>query len=169
MSDSDSDSSLQARVVAQVIKMPRKPAKARKVRAAAAVALAPDAPEPVAQPEAPAPEAVPEPPVPMPPVVDRKAILVAARAAKAVLKQATAAEKAFAALRHKAEMAALREKVEAAKKVKLTTMILRDLRAANRVTGSEASSPTRGPQGPQGPRARAPSRGPTRDHMYTFA
>jgi hypothetical protein len=141
MSDSDSDSSLQARVVAQVIKMPRNPTKARGGRAAAAApTTAPMAQPETPEPAAPAPEAAPEPPV-----IDRKAILAAARALKAVLKQAAAAEKAFAALRNKEETAALREKVEAAEKVKHVAMIRRDIRAASRITGSEASGPTRGP------------------------
>jgi hypothetical protein len=157
MSDSDSDSSLQARVVAQVIKMPRKSPKARKGRAAAAAA---PVPEPEAPPPTPEPVAAPE----LPPAVDRKAILAAARQAKAALKEVAAAEKAFAAFRHKQEMEALREKVEAAKKVKHVAMIRKDLRAASRATGSEASGPTRGAQGAP-PRVPSRPRAPT----YTFA
>jgi hypothetical protein len=150
MSDSDSDSSLQARVVAQVIKMPRTP-RVRKGRSAAAAAA--PAPEPEA---APTPEPVAAAPEP-PPAVDRKSILAAARAAKAALKEVAAAENAFAATRHKEEMAALREKVETAEKARHVTAIRKDLRAASCATGSS--------RGQQPPRVPSRPRAPT----YTFA
>jgi predicted component of type VI protein secretion system len=128
--------------------MPRKPPKARKGRAAAAAA---PTPEPETAPT-PKPVAAPEPPA-----VDRKAILAAARAAKAALKEVATTENAFAAIRHKEEMAALREKVEAAEKVKHVATIRKDLRAASRAAGSD--------RGQQPPRAPSRHRAPT----YTFA
>jgi predicted component of type VI protein secretion system len=113
-------------------------------------------------PEAPVPEAVPTPepaPAPPAPAVDRKAILAAARQAKAALKEVAAAEKAFAAFRHKQEMTDLRERVEADEKVKHVAAIRKDLRAASRAAGANRETQGASPRVAYRPRA------PT----YTFA